>query len=200
MPFQLSGGWKGQVLGIGGELKNTFCPGKDELFYPSAFLGDLADLRTVKALEESVARMNSLLEISPQLVACDLHPRYNSTAVAEKMNLPLVKVQHHFAHIASCMAENDHHAPVIGISFDGTGYGVDGTIWGGEFMKADFSGFTRLGSVAPFSQAGGDASSREGWRIAAALAGQQNEEQTLAILESEVENIEIESFPPSMTI
>ena len=157
LPFQLSGGLKGQVLGIGGELKNTFCPAKDELFYPSAYLGDLADLRTVKALEESIARMNSLLEIKPQLAACDLHPRYNSTAVAEKMGIPLVKVQHHFAHIASCMAENDHHAPVIGISFDGTGFGTDGTIWGGEFMRADFTGFTRLGSIAPFSQAGGDA-------------------------------------------
>ena len=184
LPFQLSGGLKGQVLGIGGELKNTFCPAKDELFYPSAYLGDLADLRTVKALEESIARMNSLLEIKPQLVACDLHPRYNSTAVAEKMDLPLVKVQHHFAHIASCMAENDHHAPVIGISFDGTGFGVDGTIWGGEFMRADFTGFTRLGSIASFSQAGGDASSREGWRIAAALAGQNEEEKTLEILDA----------------
>ena len=182
LPFRVSGNFKGSVLGIGGELKNTFCPARDELFYPSAFLGDLADLRTVKALEESVARMNSLLEITPQLVACDLHPRYNSTAVAEKMGIPLLKVQHHYAHIAACMAENDHPAPVIGISFDGTGYGPDGSIWGGEFMKADFSGFTRLGAVAPFLQAGGDASSREGWRIAAALAGSPGDPRTLETL------------------
>ena len=184
LPFRLSGNFKGQVLGIGGELKNTFCPAKDELFYHSAYLGDLADLRTVKALEESVARMNSLLEITPRLIGCDLHPRYNSTAVAEKLGTPVIKIQHHFAHIASCMAENDYHTPVIGISFDGTGFGVDGTIWGGEFMKADFSGFTRLGSIAPFMQAGGDASSREGWRIAAALAGVPEDPQTLEILKS----------------
>lgn len=183
LPFRISGAFKGEVLGIGGELKNTFCPAKDGLFYPSAYLGDLADLRTVNVLEESVQRLDSLLEIKPQLIACDLHPRYNSSAAAEKMGVPVVKVQHHYAHILSCMAENDFTSPVIGVSFDGTGFGTDGTIWGGEFMKADFSGFTRLGSIVPFRQAGGDASSREGWRIAAALAGTPEAPETLKILQ-----------------
>ncbi|MBO7741436.1 MAG: carbamoyltransferase HypF, partial [Victivallales bacterium] len=172
LPFMLSGSLKGEVLGIGGELKNTFCPGKDGLLYPSPFIGDMADLRSVNALRESVKRLCTLLEIQPKLLACDLHPAYNTTAVAAEMEIPLVKIQHHYAHILSCMAENDRQEAVIGISFDGTGYGEDGTIWGGEILRCDWHGFTRLASVTPFLQPGGDASSREGWRNAASIAAQ----------------------------
>lgn len=162
-----------RVLALGGELKNTFCLATGDLFYPSAYVGDLADLRTVRALEESVDRMETLLELEPRAVACDLHPRYNSTALAERLahqaGLSLVKVQHHYAHVVSCMAENDVAGPVLGVAFDGTGYGEDGTIWGGELMVADYRGFRRLGSIRPFTQVGGDRSSREGWRIAVAM-------------------------------
>jgi hydrogenase maturation protein HypF len=169
LPFMLSGKWKGQVLAVGGELKNTFCLGKNQLFYPSPYVGDMADLRTVKALEESIVRMETLLEAEPTVVACDLHPKYNTTVVANEQNLPMIPVQHHYAHIVSCMAENDYADAVIGVAFDGTGYGLDGTIWGGEFLKADYDGFTRLGSIAPFLQVGGDASAKEGWRIAVSM-------------------------------
>lgn len=169
LPFLLSRPYRGQVLGIGGELKNTFCLGKNELFYPSPYIGDMADRRTVDTLEESVVRMEKLLEISPQAVACDLHPKYNTAAVAEGLGLPVLRVQHHYAHILSCLAENDYAGPVIGVSFDGTGYGTDGTLWGGEFLRADCRSFTRLGSIQPFVQPGGDASTRDGWRIAASL-------------------------------
>ncbi|MCD8046702.1 MAG: carbamoyltransferase HypF [Clostridiales bacterium] len=160
--------WKGQVLAVGGELKNTFCIGKDRLFYPSPYVGDMGDARTVQALTESVARMEELLEAKPELVVCDLHPNYNTTAVAESVGLPLLKIQHHYAHILSCMAENSlpPDTKVIGVSFDGTGYGTDGTIWGGELLTADYLGFERVGSIRPFLQIGGDASAREGWRIA----------------------------------
>ena len=169
LPFMVSTPYRGQVLAIGGELKNSFCIGVDNRFYPSPYVGDLEDLRTVKALRETVGRMETLLEVEPEIVCCDMHPKYNSLMVAEELGLPVVKVQHHYAHILSCMAENDCAEQVIGVSFDGTGYGTDGTIWGGEILLSDLNGFTRVGSVMPFLQVGGDASSKEGWRIAVSL-------------------------------
>ena len=169
LPFMVSTPYRGQVLAIGGELKNSFCIGVDNRFYPSPYVGDLEDLRTVKALRETVGRMETLLEVEPEIVCCDMHPKYNSVMVAEELGLPVVKVQHHYAHILSCMAENDCAEQVIGVSFDGTGYGTDGTIWGGEILLSDLDRFTRVGSVMPFLQVGGDASSKEGWRIAVSL-------------------------------
>lgn len=172
LPFLVSRPYQGQVLGIGGELKNTFCLGKDQIFYPSAYVGDLADLRTVKALEDAVKKTETLLEMKPQVIAADLHPKYNSTLVAEKRGIPLLRVQHHYAHVLSCMAENDYLEPVIGVSFDGTGFGTDGTIWGGEFLLSDIGHFERGGHIAPFWQIGGDTAAREGWRIAVSMLQQ----------------------------
>ncbi len=169
LPFMTSVDWKGQVLAVGGELKNTFCIGVDSRFYPSPYVGDLEDLRTVKALQETIHRFQTLLEVEPQVVVCDLHPKYNSTVVAESLGYPMLQVQHHYAHILSCMTENDCQEPVIGVSFDGTGYGTDGTIWGGEILLADYQDFTRFGSITPFLQIGGDASAKEGWRIAISM-------------------------------
>ncbi len=177
LPILLSAQWSGEVIALGGELKNTFCVGKDTLFYPSPYIGDMEDARTVRALEESVERFLSLLEARPQMAACDLHPDYNTTAVAKAMGLPLLKVQHHYAHILSCMAENDQSSPVIGVSFDGTGYGTDGTVWGGEIMTADYEGFRRLAHVDPFVHVGGDAAVREGWRSAVTLLAESFPEE-----------------------
>ena len=161
---------KKSVLAIGGELKNTFCLAKNDLFYASPYIGDVSDLRTVEVLEKSIERMKNLLEINPEVVACDLHPRYQTTKLAEKissaLDVPLIKIQHHYAHILSCLSENNFHDEVIGVAFDGTGYGLDGTIWGGEFFICDTKNFERVASIKPFTQAGGDKSSREGWRIA----------------------------------
>ena len=169
LPVMVSAPWKGQVLAVGGELKNSFCIGVDGRFYLSPYVGDLEDLRTVNALRETIGRLETLLEVEPPVVVSDMHPRYNSTMIAEDSGLPVIKVQHHYAHILSCMAENDCQEPVIGVSFDGTGYGMDGTIWGGEILLADYKAFQRFGCITPFLQIGGDASSREGWRIAVSM-------------------------------
>lgn len=168
LPFFADGG-KGQVLAIGGELKNAFCLTRDELFYLSPYVGDMADVRTVEALKESVRRLSELLEIEPTVVACDTHPRYNTVDVAKEMGLSVVQVQHHYAHILSCMAENNYLEPVIGLSLDGTGYGDDGTIWGGEVLVASPRSYERVAHIPPFLQLGGDASAREGWRIAVSM-------------------------------
>lgn len=187
LPFMMGNEFKGQVLAVGGELKNAFCIGKNQLFYPSPYIGDMGDVRTVKALKESVKRMEELLETKPQIVACDMHPSYNTRAAAEEMGLPVFLVQHHYTHILSCMAENEWttEKKVIGVSFDGTGYGTDGTIWGGEILLADYDSFTRWGCIEPFAQTGGDASAKEGWRIAVSLLGKiYGKENALLIIET----------------
>ena len=181
LPVTVSGARQARaVLAVGGELKNTFCLGRDGLFYPSPHIGDMGDLRSVEALRETAARMASLLDMRPEAVAYDPHPRYQTSRFAKEPGLPMIPVQHHHAHIVSCMAENDCAEPVIGVAFDGTGFGADGGVWGGEFLRADYGGFSRLGSVEPFPQAGGERAVREGWRIAVGLlfAGDGPPEET----------------------
>ena len=164
---------KKSVLAIGGELKNTFCLAKNNLLYASPYIGDMSDLRTVEVLKNSIRRMSDLLEISPELIVCDTHPRYHTADAAKnystEWNVPLVQIQHHYAHILSCLAENNFRGEVIGVSFDGTGYGDDGTIWGGEIFVCDEKNYKRVGHIAKFIQAGGDKSSREGWRSALSM-------------------------------
>ena len=176
LPVYTDTGKKKSVLAIGGELKNTFCVGKNALFYPSSYIGDLADVRSGEALKETIERFLQFLRTQPDVIACDLHPVYRSTAIAkelaEKYGAVLYPVQHHFAHIVSCMAEHDATGPVIGASFDGTGYGTDGTIWGGEILLCTRTAFTRLSHIVPFTQVGGDIASKEGWRIALSMLGE----------------------------
>lgn len=157
---------KQSVFAVGGELKNTFCLTNGDKMYLSAHIGDLSSAKSVDVLEKSYQRMKSMLNISPQMAVCDLHPGYNSSAFAKSIGLPVLQVQHHYAHIAACMAENGFAGELIGIAFDGIGYGDDGTIWGGEFLKASYDSYERLSSISPFALAGGDAASRECWRPA----------------------------------
>lgn len=162
-------GLRGSVLALGADLKNTICLSRGGLCYPSAYIGDMSDLRTVNVLRETAAHLGRLLEIRPQVVACDLHPRYNTTLLADECGLPVRRVQHHHAHIVSCMAENGVREPVIGVALDGTGYGDDGSVWGGEFLLADARGYRRLGSIEPFRQTGGDLGATQPWRMAVNL-------------------------------
>lgn len=161
------------VLGIGGELKNSFCIAKNDLFYLSPYVGDLEDVRTCDAMSETLDRFLSMLEATPEVIVCDPHPLYHSRdmayELADKYGAKLYEVQHHYAHILSCIAENNFSDPVIGISFDGTGYGNGGKIWGGEILLADTDGFRRIGTISEFPQSGGDASAKEGWRIAISM-------------------------------
>lgn len=183
LPVRMSENFHGRVLAIGGELKNTFCLTKDQDFYPSSYIGDLADPRAGMVLRESVERMQTLLEMQPQIIACDLHPGYHSSEIAQELadreHIPLLRIQHHYAHVLSCMAENDLTDPVIGVALDGTGYGTDGTVWGGEILVSSLTGFERRACIHPFIQQGGDLAARQGWRIAAAML-QESDTDTAA--------------------
>jgi hydrogenase maturation protein HypF len=156
-----------EVLAFGGELKNTFCLTKGRYAILSQHIGDLENYETMEFLQETRARLKYLFRVSPQAIAYDLHPAYWSTRLALADTIPTkIGVQHHHAHIASCMAENHLRGPVIGVAFDGTGYGTDGKIWGGEFLVADFAGFTRRAHLRYVPLPGGDAAVRQPWRMA----------------------------------
>ncbi len=155
------------VLAVGGELKNTICLTKGRHAFLSQHIGDLENAESYTFFEEAIEHLQRILEITPRAIAYDLHPNYFSTRWAlAQSGLPQIGVQHHHAHIASCMAENHLEGRVIGIALDGTGYGTDGRIWGGEVLLADYSGFERAAHLAYVPLPGGEAAIREPWRMA----------------------------------
>ena len=157
----------GQILACGGELKNTFCLTKGRYALLSQHIGDLENHETLEFFRETLDHMKELFHVEPRVVAHDLHPGYISTRFASELpGVERIAVQHHHAHIAACMAENGLREKVIGVAFDGTGYGTDGKIWGGEFLVADFEGFERRAHLRYVPLAGGDAAVREPWRAA----------------------------------
>jgi hydrogenase maturation protein HypF len=155
-----------ELLACGAELKNTFCITKDKYAILSQHIGDLENYETLEFFQETLANLKKLFQAEPQAIAYDLHPLYMTTRFATESSLPTIGVQHHHAHIASCMAENRIRDKVVGVSFDGTGYGTDGQIWGGEFLLADLTHFERSAHFGYIPLPGGDAAVRQTWRPA----------------------------------
>lgn len=161
LPFQLQ-----PLLAVGAELKSSVCLAKNDQAFLSQHIGDLQNDSSYDSFCHTVHHLSDTLEIRPKLAVCDLHPDYLSSRFAEESGLPLMKVQHHHAHLASCMAENSLAGEVIGVIFDGTGYGPDGTVWGGEFFVGGYDGCKRAAHFRATPLPGGDAAAREPWRMA----------------------------------
>ena len=162
-----------QTLAVGGELKNTFCLTRNHYAFLSQHIGDMENTEVYESFEHNVEHLSRLFRVLPEIIAHDMHPNYFTTKYAENstLNAQRIAIQHHHAHIASCMADNkldDRH--VIGISFDGTGYGTDGAIWGGEVMLASYADFERVAHLEYLPLPGGDSATRNPWRIAVGYA------------------------------
>ncbi|MDA8428441.1 MAG: carbamoyltransferase HypF [Geobacteraceae bacterium] len=163
LPFEVQ-----PILGVGAEMKNAICLANGRQAFLSQYIGDLQNESTYDSFRHIITHLSGLLQISAEGVACDSHPDYLSSIHAVESGLQLTRVQHHHAHLAACMADNGLTGEVIGIIYDGTGYGTDGTIWGGEFLVGGYDGFLRAGHFKPVRMPGSDAAVREPWRIALA--------------------------------
>ncbi len=180
LPFNSS-----PILACGAEMKGAFCLTRDDHGFVSQHIGDMENAETLEHFQNTVDIYKRLFRINPRIIAHDIHPDYLSTRYALELSeneheLKLCPVQHHHAHIASCMAENGIEEPVLGVSMDGTGYGLDGHIWGGEFLLADYKKFTRLAHLEYLPLPGGDAATKKPLRIAAAYLYYLLGEKTLA--------------------
>ena len=172
LPVGFSGSSR-EILAVGAHLKNTFCLTRGSRAFVSHHIGDLENLETLRSLREGVDHFSRLFSLTPEVVAHDLHPDYLSSRFArdyaQERGLPLMAVQHHEAHVASVMADARHDGPVVGVAFDGSGLGFDGTIWGGEFFAGSPGDFRRAGHLESVLLPGGDAAVKEPWRMAVAL-------------------------------
>jgi hydrogenase maturation protein HypF len=158
------------VLAVGPHLKSTICIVKGSMAYLSPHIGDLETPLARDFLHETIERMQHITQCAPKIVACDMHPGYYSTRVATTLHArEVIRVQHHHAHIVSCMAENRITGKVLGLAMDGTGYGEDGRIWGGEFLIADETGFERAGHLRYLPLLGGEAAIKQPWRFGISL-------------------------------
>ena len=157
------------LLACGAELKNTFCVAKGARAWVGHHIGDLRNEETLRSFTEGIAHFEELFAVTPQVVAHDLHPDYLSTTYAlAREGVEHVAVQHHHAHLAAVLAEHGERGPAVGAIYDGTGYGTDGTVWGGELLAGDLEGFARAGALWPVRMPGGDRAVRQPWRMACA--------------------------------
>lgn len=177
------------ILACGGDLKNVFSLARDNKIYRGPFIGNLENADAFRLFKRSIEDCKRKLGIDPQLVAVDKHPEYFSSRYGRELGLPLIEVQHHHAHIVSVMAEHGLEGKVIGLALDGTGYGEDGSIWGGEILLADYSQLSRMGHFKPLLLPGGDAAIREPWRIAVGVMFGLFRERIFDIHPKFVENI-----------
>ena len=157
------------ILACGAEQKASFCLSKGSYVFQSQHIGDLKNMETLESYTGQIAHFKNLFDIEPALAACDLHPDYMSTEYARSLGLPLIPVQHHHAHMAACMADNGLTGEVIGLVWDGTGYGIDGTAWGGECLVGGYEDFWRFGHILPLALPGGDRATKEIDRLAFSL-------------------------------
>lgn len=158
-----------EIIAAGAHLKNTAAISKDDNIFVSQHIGDLETAEAYNAFENVIADISKIYAVKSDVIACDMHPDYLSTAYANNSGLSVMPVQHHYAHIKSCMTENEIDGPALGISWDGTGFGTDGTIWGGEFFKIHEDGYERFAHLMPFRLPGGDKAIKEVWRVKAGL-------------------------------
>lgn len=158
-----------RIVSVGAQQKNTLAFSHHGNVFLSQHLGDMENMAVLDAFTRTYHDFQQLYEMTPEAIACDLHPDYTSTRFAEQSGLPLIHVQHHYAHILSCMAEHHLEGPVLGVAWDGTGYGTDGTVWGGEFLRVDSLGFERVAHLAPFPLPGGESAIHEPRRSALGL-------------------------------
>lgn len=158
-----------QILAVGGHLKNSIALSKDKTIYISQHIGDLDTENSVLTMQKTIKDLEKMFAVTPEYISHDCHPDYGSTKIASTLPEKKIKVQHHFAHILSCMAENEIDPPVLGVSWDGTGYGSDGKIWGGEFLLINNHGFDRIAHLRPFPLPGGEAAIKKPYRTAIGL-------------------------------
>ncbi|MGL1930717.1 MAG: carbamoyltransferase HypF [Desulfotalea sp.] len=193
VPSPIVGTWKLPAsIGVGAGLKTTFCLGKNNNLYTSQHIGDLANVETYDFFVESIEHLKDVFQIKPEIVICDLHPDYMSTRYAKELGLPLYQVQHHHAHAVAVMAEHGLDEDVIAIILDGTGFGTDGTLWGGEILKTSLTSLQRLGHLKHLSLPGGDKAASQPWRVAMSALHQLEVAGKKRVLPTSLRNIDKE--------